>query len=160
MDPEETKIPVPMRDAQRIYAALGSLRRIAAIEANDEFVETLDGLMARLKDSHNAAVVAARGAGRDEELIEGSEEDRRAPPSQEPQHYDSSMPHEDDRAELLNRLYGAQTELPEGRIKRPSKRVAIFRAPGKLQPISKLSLRGSGQIGFCCAYREAKLSSP
>ena len=35
MDPEEIKIPVPMRDAQRIYAALGSLRRIAAIEAND-----------------------------------------------------------------------------------------------------------------------------
>ncbi len=108
--PEEIKIPVPMRDAQRIYAALGSLRRIAAIEANDEFVETLDGLMGRLKDSHNA-VVAARGAGRDEEeLIEGSEEeDRRAPPSQEP-HHDPNMPQEEGRAELLNRLYSAQTE--------------------------------------------------
>jgi hypothetical protein len=35
MDPDEIKIPVPMRDAQSIYAALGSLRRIAAIEAND-----------------------------------------------------------------------------------------------------------------------------
>jgi hypothetical protein len=45
MDPDEIKIPVPMRDAQRIHAALGSLRRIAAIEANDEFVETLEGLM-------------------------------------------------------------------------------------------------------------------
>jgi hypothetical protein len=108
MDPYEIKIPVPMRDAQRIYAALGSLRRIAAIEANDEFVKTLDGLMVRLKDSHNA-VVAARGAGRDEELIEGSEEDRRAPPGQEPQH-DSKMPQQEDRAELLNRLYSAQTE--------------------------------------------------
>jgi hypothetical protein len=109
MDPEEIKIPVPIRDAQRIYAALGSLRRIAAIEANDEFVETLDGLMARLKDSHNA-VVAALGADRDEELIEGSEqEDRRAPPSQEPRH-DSNVPQEEGRAELLNRLYSAQTE--------------------------------------------------
>ena len=109
MDPDEIKIPVPMRDAQRIYAALGSLRRKAAIEANDEFVETLDGLMARLRDSHNA-VVAARGAGRDEELIEGSEEeDRRTPPSQEPQH-DPNVPQEEDRAELLNRLYSAQTE--------------------------------------------------
>ncbi len=107
MDPEEIKIPVPMRDAQRIYAALGSLRRKAAIEANDEFVETLDGLMARLKDSHNA-VVAARSAGRDE-LIEDSEEDRRTPPSQEP-HHDSNMPQEEDRDELLNRLYSAQTE--------------------------------------------------
>jgi hypothetical protein len=139
MDPDEIKIPVPIRDVQMIYAALvGSLRRIAAIEANDEFVETLDGLMARLKDSHNAAV-AARGAGRDEELIEGSEEeDRRAPPSQEPQH-DLNMPQEEeDRGGLLNRLYGAQTELPEGRIKRPSKRVAIFRAPGKLVTVTSL----------------------
>jgi hypothetical protein len=34
MDSDEIKIPVPMRDAQRIYAALvGSLRRIAANEA-------------------------------------------------------------------------------------------------------------------------------
>ena len=110
MDPEEIEIPVPMRDAQMIYAALGSLRRIAAIEANDEFVKTLDGLMARLRDYHNAAVAAARGAGRDEELIEGSEEeDRRSPPGQEPRH-DSNMPQEEDRAELLNRLYSAQTE--------------------------------------------------
>ena len=105
MDPDEIKIPVPMRDAQRIYAALGFLRRIAANEANDEFVETLDVLMGSLKESHNA-VIAARGAGRDE-LIEGSEEDRKAPPSQEPQH-DSNMPQ--DRVELLNRLYSAQTE--------------------------------------------------
>jgi hypothetical protein len=136
--PEEIKIPVPMRGVQMIYAALGSLRRIAAFEANDEFVETLDGLMARLKDSHNAAVVAAQGAGRDEELIEGSEEYRRAPPGQEPQH-DSNMPQEEeDRGGPLNRLYGAQTELPEGRIKRPSKRVAIFRAPGKLVTVTSL----------------------
>ena len=105
MDPDEIKIPVPMRDARRIYVALGYLRRIVANEANDEFVETLDELMARLKESHNA-VIAARGADRDE-LIEGLEEDRRAPPSQEPQH-DSNMPQ--DRAELLNRLYSAQTE--------------------------------------------------
>ena len=61
--------------------------------------------MARLKESHNA-VIAARGTDRDE-LIEGLEEDRRAPPSQEPQH-DSNMPQ--DRAELLNRLYSAQPE--------------------------------------------------
>jgi hypothetical protein len=106
VDPaEKVKIPVPMRDARRIYVALGYLRRIAANEANDEFVETLDELMGRLKDSHNA-VIAARGADRDE-LIEGLEEDRRAPPSQKPQH-DSNMPQ--DRAELLNRLYSAQTE--------------------------------------------------
>jgi hypothetical protein len=109
MNPDEIKIPVPMRDAWRIYAALGyaleSLRRMAANEANDEFVETLDELMARLKDSHNA-VIAARGANRDE-LIEGLGEDRSAPPSQRPRH-DSNMPQ--DRAELLNRLYSAQTE--------------------------------------------------
>ena len=113
MDPEEIKIPVPMRDAQRIHAALGSLRRIAAIEANDEFVETLDGLMARLKDSHNA-VVAAQGADRDEELIEGSqeEEDRRAPPGQEPQHDSNMAQEEEDRAELLNRLYNRRAGAP------------------------------------------------
>ena len=105
MDPEEIKIPVPMRDAQRIYAALGSLRRMAANEANDEFVETLDGLMGRLKDSHNA-VITARDADRDE-LIEGLGEDRRASLSQKPQH-DSNMPQ--DRAELLSRLYSAQSE--------------------------------------------------
>jgi hypothetical protein len=105
MDPDEIKIPVPMRDAQRIYVALGYLRRVVANEANDEFVETLDELMARLKESHNA-VIAARDADRDE-FIESLEEDRRAPPSQEPQH-DSNMPQ--DRAELLNRLYSAQTE--------------------------------------------------
>ena len=105
MDPDEIKIPVPMRDAQRIYAALGFLRRIAANEANDEFVETLDGLMGGLKESHNA-VITARGADWDE-LIEGSEEDRRVLPGQEPQH-DSNMPQ--DRAELLNWLYSAQTE--------------------------------------------------
>jgi hypothetical protein len=78
------------------------------MKPSDEFVETLDGLMVRLKDSHNAAVVAARGAGRDEELIEGSEEDRRGPPGQEPQYHDA-LPQED-RAGLLSRLYGAQTE--------------------------------------------------
>ena len=33
MDPEKIKIPVPMSDAQRIYAALGSLKRIAAMKA-------------------------------------------------------------------------------------------------------------------------------
>ena len=83
------------------------MRRIAANEANDEFVETLDGLMARLKDSHNAAV-AAWGAGQDALISRDSEEEyRRAPPSQEPQH-DSNMPQ--DRAELLNRLYSAQPE--------------------------------------------------
>ena len=61
--------------------------------------------MGSLKESHNV-VIAARGADRDE-LIEGSEEDRRVPLTQEPQH-DSNMPQ--DRAELLNRLYSAQTE--------------------------------------------------
>ena len=61
--------------------------------------------MARLKDCHNAVVVAW-GAGRDE-LIEGSEEDsRRGTMGQEPQH--DALPQ--DRAELLNRLYSAQTE--------------------------------------------------
>jgi hypothetical protein len=82
MDPEKIKIQVPMGDAQRIYAALGSLKRIAANEGNDEFVETLNGLMARLKDSHNT-VVTEWGAGQDH-LIKGSGEDRRAPLSQEP----------------------------------------------------------------------------
>ncbi|MDQ3965487.1 MAG: hypothetical protein M3246_03385 [Actinomycetota bacterium] len=104
MDLDEIKIPVPMRDARRIYAALGSLKRLAANECNDEFVETLDGLMGRLKDYHDT-VVAGWGAGQDE-LIEGSEEDRRGPPGQDPQH--DALPQ--DRAELLNRLYGAQTE--------------------------------------------------
>ena len=84
MDPEKIKIPVPMRDARRIYAALESLKRIAANEGNDEFVQTLNELMDRLKDYHNT-VVSEWGAGQDD-LIKGSEEDRRAPPSQEPQH--------------------------------------------------------------------------
>src|SRR5215207_4694215 len=84
MDPEKIKIPVPMSDARRIYAALGSLKRIAANEGNDEFVQTLDGLMDRLKDYHNT-VVSEWGADQDD-LIRSSEEDRRAPPGQEPQH--------------------------------------------------------------------------
>src|SRR5215208_1043912 len=71
-----------MSDAQRIYAALGSLKRIAANEGNDEFVQTLDGLMDRLKDYHNT-VLTEWGVGQDD-LIRGSQEDRSAPPSQEP----------------------------------------------------------------------------
>ena len=105
MDPEKIKIQVPMGDAQRIYAALGSLKRIAANEGNDEFVETLDGLMARLKDYHNT-VVTEWGAGQDH-LIRGSEEEyRRPPPGQEPQH--AALPQE--RAELLSWLHSAQNE--------------------------------------------------
>jgi hypothetical protein len=103
MDPEKIKIPVPMSDARKIYAALGSLKRIAANEGNDEFVQTLDGLMDRLKDYHNT-VVTEWGAGQDD-LIRGSEEDRRAPPGQEPQ---QDAPQE--RAELLGWLYNAQNE--------------------------------------------------
>jgi hypothetical protein len=105
MDHEKIKIPVPMKDARRIYAALGSLKRIAANEGNDEFVQTLDGLMARLKDYHNT-VVTEWGAGQDD-LIKGSEEDRRAPPGQEPQH-DAQQPQES--ADLLGWLYSAQNE--------------------------------------------------
>jgi len=56
MDPDKIKIPVPMSDAQMIYAALGSLKRIAANEGNDEFVQTLDGLMDRLKNYHNTVL--------------------------------------------------------------------------------------------------------
>src|SRR3712207_4658824 len=104
MDPEKIKIQVPMKDARKIYAALGSLKRIAANEGNDEFVQTLDGLMDRLKDYHNT-VVTEWGAGQDD-LIRGSEEDRRAPTGQEPQH--DARPQE--RAELLSRLYSAQNE--------------------------------------------------
>jgi hypothetical protein len=104
MDPEKIKIPVPMSDAQRIYAALGFLKRIAANEGNDEFVQTLDGLMDRLKDYHNT-VVTEWGAGQDD-LIRGSEDDRRVPPVQEPQH--DALPQE--RAELLGWLYSAQNE--------------------------------------------------
>ena len=77
MDPEKIKIQVPMGDARRIYAALRSLKRIAANEGNDEFVETLDGLMNRLKNSHNT-VVTEWGAGQGH-LIGGSAEDRRPP---------------------------------------------------------------------------------
>src|SRR5215212_11166822 len=104
MDPDKVKIPVPMSDAQMIYAALGSLKRIAANEGNDEFVQTLDGLMDRLKDYHNT-VLTEWGAGQDD-LIRGSEEDRSAPPGQEPQH--DALPQE--RAELLGWLYSAQNE--------------------------------------------------
>ena len=104
MDPEKIKIPVPMSDARRIYAALGSLKRIAANEGDDEFVQTLDGLMARLKDYHNT-VLTERGAGQDA-LIRGSEEDRSAPPGQEP--HREALPQE--RAELLRWLYSAQNE--------------------------------------------------
>jgi len=104
MDPEKIKIPVPMSDAQSIYAALGSLKRIAANEVDDEFVQTLDGLMARLKDYHNTVLIE-RGAGQDD-LIRGSEEDRSAPPGQEP--HREALPQE--RAELLRWLYSAQNE--------------------------------------------------
>ena len=104
MDLDKIKIPVPVRDAQRIYAALGSLKRIAANEGNDEFVQTLNGLMDRLKDYHNT-VVTEWGAGQDD-LIRGSEGDRSAPPGQEPEH--DALPQE--RAELLGWLYSAQNE--------------------------------------------------
>jgi hypothetical protein len=104
MDPEKIKIPVPMRDARRIYAALGSLKRIAANEGNDEFVQTLDGLMDRLKDYHNT-VLTEWGAAQDE-LIRGSEEDRSAPLGQEPH---SEAPSQE-RAQLLRWLYSAQNE--------------------------------------------------
>ena len=104
MDPDKITIPVPMSDAQMIYAALGSLKRIAANEADDEFVQTLEGLMARLKDYHNT-VLTERGAGQDD-LIRGEEEDRVAPPGQEP--YREALPQE--RAELLRWLYSAQNE--------------------------------------------------
>jgi hypothetical protein len=104
MDPEKIKIPVPMSDAQRIYAALGSLKRIAAHEGNDEFVQTLNELMDRLKDYHNT-VVSEWGAGQDD-LIRSSEEDRRVPPGQEP--HNDALPQE--KAELLGWLYSAQNE--------------------------------------------------
>ena len=104
MDPDKIKIPVPMSDAQMIYAALGSLKRIAANEADDEFVQTLEGLMARLKDYHNT-VLTERGAGQDD-LIRGEEEDRVAPPGQEP--HREALPQE--RAEVLSWLYSAQKE--------------------------------------------------
>src|SRR5215218_8145139 len=105
MDSDKIKIPVPMSDARRIYAALGSLKRIEANEGDDEFVQTLDGLMARLKDYHNT-VLTEWGAGQDA-LIRGSEEeDRGAPPGQEP--HREALPQE--RAELLRWLYSAQNE--------------------------------------------------
>ena len=97
------KIPVPMSDARKIYAALGSLKRIAANEGNDEFVQTLEGLMDRLRDYHNT-VVTEWGAGQDA-LIRGSEEDRSAPLGQEP--HREALPQE--RAELLSWLYSART---------------------------------------------------
>src|ERR687889_1172617 len=105
MDPDKIKIPVPMSDVQKIYAALGSLKRIAANEGNDEFVQTLEGLMDRLKDYHNTAVVTEWGVGQ-EDLIRGSEEDRSAPPGQEP--HREALPQE--RGELLRWLYSAQKE--------------------------------------------------
>ena len=104
MDPDKIKIPVPMSDVQKIYAALGSLKRIAANEGNDEFVQTLEGLMDRLKDYHNT-VLTEWGAGQGD-LIRGSEEDRGAPPGQEP--HREALPQE--RAELLRWLYSAQNE--------------------------------------------------
>jgi hypothetical protein len=104
MDPDKIKIPVPMSDARRIYAALGSLKRIAANEGNDEFVQTLEGLMNRLKDYHNT-VLTEWGAGH-EDLIRGEEEDRSAPPGQEP--HREALPQEN--AELLRWLYSAQKE--------------------------------------------------
>jgi hypothetical protein len=106
MDPDKIKIPVPVRDTQTIYAALGALRQIAANEGNDEFVEMLDRLMDRLKDYHNT-VLSEWGAGQDELIRSSEEEDRRAPLlGQEPQH--DAQPQE--RAELLGWLYSAQTE--------------------------------------------------
>jgi len=104
MDPEKIKIPVPMSDARKIYAALGSLKRIAANEGNDEFVQTLDGLMDRLKNYHNT-VLTQWGAGQDD-LIRGSEEDTSTPLGQEP--HGETLPQE--RAELLRWLYSAQKE--------------------------------------------------
>jgi len=104
LDPDKIKIPVPMSDAQSIYAALGSLKRIAANEGNDEFVQTLEGLMDRLKDYHNT-VLTEWGAGQDA-LIRDSEEDRGAPSGQEP--HREALPQE--RAELLRWLYSAQNE--------------------------------------------------
>jgi hypothetical protein len=94
MDPDKIKIPVPMSDVRKIYAALGSLKRIAANEGNDEFVQTLDGLINRLKDYHNT-VATEWGAGH-EDLIRGAEEYRSAPPGQEP--HREALPQE--RAEL------------------------------------------------------------
>ena len=104
MDPDKIKIAVPMSDAQMIYAALGSLKRIAAKEGDDEFVQTLDGLMSRLMDYHNT-VLTERGAGQDD-LIKGSEEDRSAPPGREPHREALAQ----ERAELLSWLYSAQNE--------------------------------------------------
>ena len=104
MDPDKIKIPVPMSDAQSIYAALGSLKRIAANEGNDEFVQTLDELMDRLRGYHNS-VLTEWGAGQDD-LIRGSQEDKSAPPGQEP--HREALPQE--RAELLRWLYSAQNE--------------------------------------------------
>ena len=60
--------------------------------------------MARLKDYHNTVLIE-RGAGQDD-LIRGSEEDRSAPPGQEP--HREALPQE--RAELLRWLYSAQNE--------------------------------------------------
>ena len=105
MDPEKIKIPVPVRDVRRIHAALRSLKRIAANEGNDEFVETLEGLMDRLEDYHNA-VLTGWGAGQEDALIRASEEDRSAPRGQEPQ--PDALPQA--RAELLGWLYSAQNE--------------------------------------------------
>jgi hypothetical protein len=104
MDPDKIKIPVPMSDVRKIYAALGSLKRIAANEGNDEFVQTLDGLMDRLKDLYNT-VLTEWGAGQDD-LIRGEEEDRSASAGQEP--HREALPQE--RAELLRWLYSAQNE--------------------------------------------------
>src|ERR671932_1509667 len=105
MDPEKIKIPAPMRDVRRIHAALGSLKRIAANEGNDEFVETLEGLMDRLEDYHNA-VLSGWGAGQEDALIRASEEDRSAPRGQEPRL--GALPQA--RADLLGWLYSAQNE--------------------------------------------------
>ena len=80
------------------------MKRIAANEGNDEFVQTLDGLMDRLKDYHNT-ILTEWGAGQDA-LIRGSVEDRGAPPGQEP--HREALPQE--RAELLHWLYSAQKE--------------------------------------------------
>ena len=140
MDPEKIKIPVPMRDARRIYAALGSLKRIAANEGNDEFVQTLDGLMDRLKDYHNT-VLTEWGVGQ-EDLIRGSEEYRSAPLGQEL--HREALPQ--GRAELLRWLYSAQkqeqidntvaaadrwlVEAPDDEEVRQTRDQAVQRRPG------------------------------
>jgi hypothetical protein len=100
---EGTEPEEPVSDILLVHARPVQRQRDQA-EGNDEFVQTLNGLMDRLKDYHNT-VVTEWGAGQDN-LIRGSEEDRRVPPVQEPQH--DALPQE--RSELLSWLYSAQNE--------------------------------------------------